>query len=77
ESYCWGTEESVSYFYEGLLHAGDSAEFPEVEDVKLVFTACFPDYYKDYVRAFRRLSPELVVPFHYDAEEDLDKAMGL
>jgi L-ascorbate metabolism protein UlaG (beta-lactamase superfamily) len=77
ESDCWGSEESVSYFYKGLLHTGDSAEFPKVDDTRLVFTACFPDYYDDYVRAFKRLKPNLVIPFHYDVQRDLDEAMGL
>lgn len=77
KSYCWGSEESVSYFYRGLLHAGDSAKFPVVKGVKLVFSACFPDYYEDYVRAFKRLKPALVVPFHYDVKEGLDMAKGL
>lgn len=77
ESWCWGSDESVSYFYKGLLHAGDSAQFPDVKRVKLVFTACFPDYYEDYVRAFKRLKPDLVIPFHYDVREDLDEAEGL
>lgn len=77
ESWCWSSEESVSYYHKGLLHAGDSAQFPSVEEVKLVFTACFPDYYEDYVRAFKRLKPDLVIPFHYDVEEDLDEAKGL
>ncbi len=75
--YCWKSEESVSYFCKGLLHAGDSAKFPEVEGVKLVFTACFPDYYDDYVLAFKRLRPGMVIPFHYDVKKDLDKAKGL
>lgn len=77
ESYCWGSKGSVSYFHRGLLHAGDSARFPEVKGVKLVFSACFPDYYEDYVRAFKRLKPKLVIPFHYDFKEDLDEAKGL
>ncbi len=77
ESDCWGSEESVSYFHRGLLHAGDSAKFPHLKDVKLVFSACFPDYYEDYVRAFKRLKPDLVVPFHYDVKEDMEEARGL
>jgi len=76
ESWCWGAKESVSYFYEGLLHPGDSAKFPEVEGVKLVFTACFPDFYEDYVLEFKRIEPELVVPFHY-SEKKLENARGL
>ncbi len=77
KSYCWGSEESVSYFHRGLLHAGDSAKFPEARGIKLVFSACFPDYYDDYVRAFKRLKQDLVVPFHYDVEGGLDMAKGL
>lgn len=77
KSWCWNSEKSVSYFHKGLLHAGDSAQFPHVEGVKLVFTACFPDYYEDYLNAFKRLKPDLVIPFHYDVEEDLDDAKGL
>ena len=77
ESDCWGSEESVSYFHKGLLHAGDSAKFPDVKGVKLVFSACFPDYYEGYVRAFKRLKPNLVIPFHYDVKKDLDEAKGL
>ncbi|MFW6110562.1 MAG: MBL fold metallo-hydrolase [Thermoproteota archaeon] len=77
KSWCWNSQESVSYFYKGLLHAGDSAQFPQVEGIKLVFTACFPDYYEDYITAFKRLKPELVIPFHYDVPEGLDDAKGL
>lgn len=69
ESWCWKAKESVSYLYNGVLHAGDSARFPDVKDVRLVFTACFPDYYEDYLREFKRLKPKLVVPFHYSEEK--------
>ncbi|MBD3190627.1 MAG: MBL fold metallo-hydrolase [Candidatus Heimdallarchaeota archaeon] len=77
ESDCWGAEESVSYYYQGLLHAGDSAHFPSIDNVKVIFTACFPDFYDDYIQAFKRLKPELVIPFHYDVSEDLSEAKGL
>ena len=43
----------------------------------MVFSACFADYYEAYVRAFKRLKPNQVIPFHYDIEEDLDEARGL
>ncbi|WXG39540.1 MAG: MBL fold metallo-hydrolase [Candidatus Freyarchaeum deiterrae] len=80
ESWCLKSEESVSYFYEGVLHSGDSARFPEVEDVKLVFTACFPDFYADYVSAFKRMKPGIVIPFHFSEQkryiaEDLRKRL--
>ncbi|MFO7792918.1 MAG: MBL fold metallo-hydrolase [Candidatus Saliniplasma sp.] len=74
---CWNAEQSVSYYYDGVLHSGDSNIFPEVENVKLLFTACFPDYYDDYLSAFKRLKPELVVPFHYDPEDGSEDAEGL
>lgn len=77
ESRCWGSKESVSYFYKGLLHAGDSSWFPDVKGVNIVFSACFPDYYQDYVNAFKRLKPDMVIPFHYDVDKDMDKANGL
>jgi L-ascorbate metabolism protein UlaG (beta-lactamase superfamily) len=69
ESWCLKSEECVSYFYEGILHSGDSARFPEVEDVKLVFTACFPNFYDDYVNAFVRMKPEIVVPLHFSEQK--------
>ncbi len=69
ESWCWKAKESVSYFYAGVLHAGDSAKFPSVENVKIVFTACFPDYYNEYVDEMLRLRPELVIPFHYSPDK--------
>lgn len=69
ESWCLKSEESVSYFYEGVLHPGDSARFPDVNEVKLVFTACFPDFYEDYVNAFKKMKPELVIPFHFSEQK--------
>ncbi|MFB0563853.1 MAG: MBL fold metallo-hydrolase [Candidatus Lokiarchaeia archaeon] len=69
ESWCLKSEESVSYFYEGVLHPGDSARFPEVSDVKLVFTACFPDFYADYVNAFKKMKPEMVIPLHFSEQK--------
>ncbi|KXA94821.1 Zn-dependent hydrolase [candidate division MSBL1 archaeon SCGC-AAA259I09] len=78
ESDCWKSEESVSYFYRGVLHSGDSASFPDPGDrVRLLFSACFPDNYDDYVEEFKRLEPELVIPFHYDPREGDRDAKGL
>lgn len=77
ESDCYGSEESISYLYNGLLHVGDSAWYPETNDVDVIFTACFPDYYDDYIDAFKRLNPDIVLPFHYDPDGGLDDAQGL
>jgi len=77
ESWCWKAKESVSYLYEGVLHTGDSSKFPDVQNPKVVFTACFPDFYEEYVREMKRLKPELVVPIHYDPERKKKNAEGL
>ncbi|RLG57299.1 MAG: MBL fold metallo-hydrolase [Candidatus Hydrothermarchaeota archaeon] len=69
ESWCWKAVESFSYFYMGVLHPGDSAKFPEVKGVKVVFTACFPDFYPKYVEELKRLKPKLVIPFHYSPKK--------
>ncbi|MFP4050966.1 MAG: MBL fold metallo-hydrolase [Thermoplasmata archaeon] len=74
---CWGTDDSIAFYYKGVITTGDSPVFPEVDDAKLIFTACFPDYYDDYIEAFKRLEPRLVVPFHYDPSKGTDDAEGL
>jgi hypothetical protein len=76
ESSCWKSPESVSYFIQGLLHSGDSAKFPDANDVQIIFTACFPSNYDDYISEFKRLKPELVIPIHYK-EEKKEDAIGL
>jgi L-ascorbate metabolism protein UlaG (beta-lactamase superfamily) len=76
ESSCWKSPESVSYFVGGILHSGDSAKFPDAGDVRVIFTACFPGNYDDYISEFKRLKPELVVPIHYK-EEKKEDAIGL
>jgi L-ascorbate metabolism protein UlaG (beta-lactamase superfamily) len=77
ESWCWKAVESVSYYYNGVIHTGDSAKFPDVEGVKVAFTACFPDFYDDYVAEMKRLKPELVIPIHYNPEKKRKNAEGL
>ena len=76
ESSCWKSPESVSYLTDGLLHSGDSAKLPDANDVKVVFTACFPSNYDDYIAEFQRLGPELIVPIHFK-EEKKEDAIGL
>jgi L-ascorbate metabolism protein UlaG (beta-lactamase superfamily) len=76
ESHCWKSLESVSYFTCGLLHSGDSAKFPDARDARVIFTACFPNSYDDYIVEFKRLKPELVIPIHYK-EEKKEDAIGL
>ena len=74
---CWGTDDSLTFVYNGLITTGDSPEFPNIDGAKVIFTACFPDFYDDYIEAFRRIEPDLVIPFHYDPSEGTDDAEGL
>jgi len=78
ESWCWKAKESVSYLYKGILHTGDSSKFPDVK-ADVVFTACFPDFYDEYVSEMKRLKPKLVIPIHYNPEkpEKRKNAKGL
>ncbi len=77
---CYGAEEAVSYYYAGMLHTADTASFPQVEDnIKLLFTACFSDFYDDYIEGAERLEPDLIIPYHYDPrdEDEHEEAAGL
>ncbi len=75
---CWKSKDSVSYFYKGVLHSGDSANFPNPRtELKVIFSACFPDNYEEYIEDFKKLDPKLVVPFHYNPKEGEKDAKGL
>ncbi len=76
ESFCWRSKESCSYFVDGLLHSGDSPRFPDAKGVDVLFTACFPSNFEDYVSEFQRLEPGLVVPIHFN-EERKENALAL
>ena len=77
---CYGSDFSVCYFYNGLLHTADSARFPDPgSNVEIVFSACFPDFYSDYEASCERLQPDMVIPYHYNPEDDSEweEAEGL
>ena len=75
---CWKSKESVAYSIEGVLQTGDSNVFPEPDKpVKLVFSACFPENYEDYIEEARKLNPDMVIPFHYNPKEDMEDAERL
>lgn len=68
---CYGSEEAVGYYYQGVLHTADAAQFPIPEaEVKLAFSACFTDFQEEYLASCRQVEPELVVPYHYTAGEE-------
>ncbi len=75
---CWKAKESVGYLVDGILHCGDTSSFPsDLEDVDIVFSACFPNMYEDYLESFEKMDPGLVIPFHYDPGLDIKDAEGL
>ncbi len=77
---CYNSEGSVAYFYKGIYQTADAADYPDPgEDIKLLFTACFNDYFSDYLEKVIKLNPEMAVPYHYDPEErqELLQAKGL
>ena len=68
---CYNARSSVAYFYQGVYQTGDAASFPyPEEEVKVLFTACFPDFYSEYIDCCHRLEPELVIPYHFDPEDE-------
>ncbi len=74
---CWKSEESVGYYYKGVLHPGDAAEFYIDKPVLLAFSPCFESNYEDYLESVSEIKPGLVVPFHYDHGEKKSEAQGL
>ncbi|MFW6001537.1 MAG: MBL fold metallo-hydrolase [Halanaerobium sp.] len=77
---CYNSNASVAYFYNGVYHTADAADFPDPGDkIKIIFTACFNDYFADYIENIIKLNPEIAVPYHYNPEErqELLQAKGL
>ena len=73
---CWKAAECIAYLADGVLHAGDAADFPSTRAV-VAFTACYPEYYSRYVESMLKVRPRLVVPVHYSPEKHMDRALGL
>lgn len=74
---CYGSEESVCFNFEGVLHTADTASFPIIEEAKIVFSACFQSHYEEYLEGAMRLDPDIVFPYHFDPEAEFDLAKGL
>lgn len=77
---CYNSKGSVAYFYNGVYHTADAADYPDPgEKIKVIFTACFNDYFADYIENAIKLDPEMAVPYHYNPEErqELLQAKGL
>lgn len=77
---CYGSDEAVCYFYNGLYHTADASSYADPGDkVKLLFTACFPNLYDEYKESIDKIGPEIIVPYHFDPREieELEEARGL
>mgnify|MGYP006296974895 CR=1 FL=1 len=80
---CWKAESCVAYliWVEGrtILHTADSAKYSDTlhklkQHIDCCFVACFEDYYEDYFEFVKRLSPKLVIPYHFQkGEEEMAK----
>lgn len=67
---CYNSRTSVAYFYNGIYQTGDAAVFPQPDgNVRVLFTACFPDFYSQYIDSCKTLDPDLVIPYHFDPED--------
>ncbi|MBS3811469.1 MAG: MBL fold metallo-hydrolase [Halanaerobiales bacterium] len=77
---CYNSIESVCYYYQGVYHTADSADYPKPKsEVKVLFTACFEDYYNEYLNLVKDIKPKIVVPYHFNSHSDknVKEAMGL
>lgn len=74
---CWNSEESVGYYYKGILHPGDAAEFYVENRVLIAFSPCFESDHDDHLQSIIGIDPGMVIPFHYDPKNDLQAAEGL
>lgn len=68
---CYNSEESVCYFYKGIYHTADSADYPKPEEnVELMFTASFKDFFNEYLTRVKDIKPEIVIPYHFNSEDE-------
>lgn len=77
---CYNARTSVGYYHKGVYQTGDASRFPEpAGKVKVLFTACFPDLYSEYLASCQLLEPEVVIPYHYnpDNQNNFKGALGL
>ncbi len=71
---CYGSDEALSYYYKGLLHTADAARFTQPGSaVSVLFTACFADFYQEYLESCQKIQPDLVIPYHYDHQDDNER----
>ncbi|HKL11974.1 MAG TPA: MBL fold metallo-hydrolase [Halanaerobiales bacterium] len=77
---CYGSDESVCYYYKGIYHTADSADYPKPDqDVKLMFTACFKDFFNEYLTLVKDIKPDIVIPYHFNSKDNdaVQEAMEL
>ncbi|MFO8018283.1 MAG: MBL fold metallo-hydrolase [Promethearchaeia archaeon] len=80
---CWKAKDCLAFLLllagREILHTADSAQYSDElravpQQVDCCFVACFEDYYKDYFEFMRKISPRLVIPYHYGkGDEEMAK----
>lgn len=77
---CYNSKEAVCYYYKGIYHTADSADYPKPKnDVNLLFTACFKDFFNEYLDLVKAIKPKIVIPYHFNSEnnEQIKEAIEL
>ncbi len=81
ENNCWKAEGCVAYLIEidnkKILHTADSADFSnELKSfnnrIDLCFIACFENNFNDYLKFLKKISPKLVIPYHFTQEKEAE-----
>ena len=71
---CWKAEGCVAYLIEidnkTILHTADSSGFSNElksfnNEIDLCFIACFENNFNDYLKFLKKITPKLVIPYHF------------
>ncbi len=81
ENKCWKAKGCVAYLIEidnkKILHTADSADFSnELKSfnnrIDLCFIACFENNFNDYLKFLKKITPKLVIPYHFTQEKEAE-----
>ena len=85
ENECWKSEGCVAYLIEiggkRILHTADSAKFSDQlraikAEIDCCFVACFESNFNDYLDFIKKITPKLIIPYHF-TNEKVDSARKL
>ncbi|TXT58667.1 MAG: putative Zn-dependent hydrolase of the beta-lactamase fold-like protein [Promethearchaeota archaeon] len=82
---CWKAEDCLGYLItidgKTILHTADSANYSQElmdlnEQVDICFTACFEDFFEDYLKFVKKIKPNLTIPYHFNSgDEEMAKEL--